>query len=215
MPTSVLPTSGLAPLKLLAEQGSIDEILLSKIVDLWKTCEVYRGLSEDSQNYTYHDSMKLLMEHWALISCYIAKHLQPGSCLDQLSLTEFAEYHDANSSSVTSSSPCRRYYLDVWEESAYLNKLGKQTKLQPLSDWNDLFHQYDDSVDGNYREWLITRLDSKKEQLLKCPKKKRKIDPIFVPYDLTLSAENKEDLMKVVPPPVPVSMIHPAAWSVR
>lgn len=219
VPAAVLPSSGLSLMRMLAKQGSIDEVLLRKYYDLWNACDICSTVCEDTEvKHTYHDSMKLLLEHWAIISHYVAEHLQPNAPTDQFTstLTEFAEFHRANSSVPSgSSSDQNRFYLDLWEEMEYLNKLGNSTKLKPLRDWSDLFHQYDDAVDGSYREWLLEQLDGKKEQLLKCPKKKRKIDPIFVPYDLTLSAENKEDLMKVVAPPVPVSAIHPAAWGVR
>lgn len=225
VPVSVLPSSGLALMKLLAQQGSVDEVLLRKYIELWNTCESYSTICEDSEvKYTYQDSLRLLLDHWAIISFYIAKHLQPGTPTNQHveSLTNFATFHCANSKSQddkvnsTSSLPHNRYYLDVWEESEYLCKLGSSTKLRPLTDWSDLFHQYDNSnLDCSYREWLLCRLDEKKEQLLKGPRKKRKIDPIFVPYDLTLSAENREDLMRIISPPVPVSLVHPAAWSVR
>jgi hypothetical protein len=114
-------------------------------------------------------------------------------------------------------------------------------RLRPLLNWSDLLSEYKDNFDGAYREWFLSQQCEREEQLLtekkylqmaaeldengsKKKKKKRSVDPIFrsTAVDTTntsnvveLSMDERFELRKIIPPPVPTTRIHPAAWGLR
>lgn len=109
-----------------------------------------------------------------------------------------------------------RYFLDIWEEEDFLLRNKPKAKLRSLRSWDDLFHAgYSDNHDGCYRDWLLAQQQETKSRLMgaKGGRKKRQCDPIF--WSAVVAAFDNTGLKRIVPPPVPVAIHHPAGWGIR
>lgn len=84
-----------------------------------------------------------------------------------------------------------RYFNDVWDEEA-LSKKRKQ--LEVVGDWRALFNDYSESHDGHYRDWSIRITPTLRHRL---------------------RVEKQQVHTKILAPPVPSNLQHPASWGFR
>lgn len=116
-----------------------------------------------------------------------------------------------------------RLYSALWEEEDYLDQYDHDGVFARVSDWSSLIDSYSDDFDGYYEAWFMETMKNRhaheieSTQKLQSKRKKVCVDPIF--RDLVvkpiLSDERRVDLSKIIPPPVPVSMQHPASWNIN
>jgi hypothetical protein len=118
---------------------------------------------------------------------YIANFLR-----EDMSAAETLSQHPSRSEQVLGKRG--RAYVDTWDEERYLRKEGyDENGIQVLDDWDELFRDYSDSHDGVYREWQLSETPAWKKRLKEI---KRDVSIAFIP------------------PPVAVSIHHPACWGI-
>ena len=106
-------------------------------------------------------------------------------------------------------------YADVWDEEDFIFKSNQESKLSALYDWSTLVRSYSDTHDGMYRDWNIQhlrKLSCAVKKDMKTMKKSAQNYKIYPDIE-TISKMNSEGF-DIRAPPVPVSMIHPACWSI-
>lgn len=89
-----------------------------------------------------------------------------------------------------------RFYLDVWDEEDFVMNMKQETPIQVIDDWSSLFHSYSEYHDGYYREYM-NFLTPNYKKICKVTKK-----------------DNQSSTMKIIEPPVPVALQHPASWGI-
>ena len=100
--------------------------------------------------------------------------------------------------SITHLGKRNRLYLDVWKEQDYIERSKQRHRFEPLSRWTDLLKNYSDNHDGYYRTWMLGQIRPRN----------RYADPF------RKSSQAKEGV-KVISPPVPAAVHHPAAWGLH
>ena len=111
--------------------------------------------------------------------------------------------------------PRGRHYAEVWEEELFLNRMsvvaGQDSRFSLLHRWDTILPQYRDNHDGCYREFMISQTTPMWEKEKERMHRSRETRP-----DLQFE-EKKQHTgeVELVPPPVPWSMHHPAAWGLH
>lgn len=101
-----------------------------------------------------------------------------------------------------------RLYNDVWNEEDFLLKY--RVPLKKCLEWSDILHNYHDDHDGCYIEWLLFQLHHRKQNPLQSPPRHRQSNQAPVVH--MNQSPNGHFAFSIIPPPVPVSMQHPASW---
>ena len=110
--------------------------------------------------------------------------------------------------------PRGRHYAEVWEEELFLNRMsvvaaGQDSRFSLLNQWETILPQYRDNYDGCYREFMISQLTPKWEKERIHRSRETRPDVQFV------EKKQRSGEVELVPPPVPWSMHHPAAWGLH
>jgi hypothetical protein len=102
---------------------------------------------------------------------------------------------------------------------AYQDKYPVLADLEPLYGWEELIKDYQDQYDGAYRQYMIYKLaekmkkESKKKATTPTGKRKGKRKATELTNEVVVE-EEKKHCIPIIPPPVPVSFHHPAAWGI-
>jgi hypothetical protein len=105
-----------------------------------------------------------------------------------------------------------RLYNDVWNEEDFLVKY--RVPLKNCSEWSNILRNYHDDHDGCYIEWLLFQLHHRKQNPLQSPPRHRQSfqEPSQAPVIQMNYTPNVHFALSIIPPPVPISMQHPASW---
>lgn len=180
----------------IATRGGLDEISTSRISNLQCKDSSLSPAPADAETET------ILKTHWPNILNH-SKHLSQNKVLSHNTRMPAKGERTLGKRG--------RLYNDIWNEEDFLDKY-KTYSLSTCTDWSDIFKNYHDDHDGCYIEWFLHQLHQRK-QVSSNQHSLRQLNHDSSLLSRKISTNISEYLgISLVPPPVPVSIQHPASW---
>ena len=106
-----------------------------------------------------------------------------------------------------------RRYFDVWADEDYVTKTKQESILKVSDDWSDIIRDYSDTHDGQFIYWSMQNISNliSQSKSVKVTKKTKADDKLLNKDYITTDMSS----FSFIPPPIPVSHIHPASWGIN